>query len=229
MTAITSVFDINCPHCGRTVPASTAVCDCGYRFATEDIDPAVAQAREGLIGRGFGPRALAYLIDYGLMTLLSFPIGMFAGLVIVVLRLLLGQAPEFELREATLLPIIVGTVISLSYFVLFEGLYGSTPAKLLLRMRVVAVDGSPCGLKAALQRGVWRIVEGFVLGLPALHSMREPLQQRYGDKSAHTVVADLRQATDLSARSPWRFVAAAAIYVLVATWILTAYTALMAV
>jgi uncharacterized RDD family membrane protein YckC len=99
------------------------------------------------------------------------------------------------------------------YFAVFEWLYGATLGTLLLRMRVIRVSGAPCTLKAALIRSVLRFVDGFFFATPAYATMKAPLQQRIGDKSAHTVVVDAKSPAIREPRYGGWFVVAALLYV----------------
>jgi uncharacterized RDD family membrane protein YckC/thioredoxin-like negative regulator of GroEL len=115
--------------------------------------------------------------------------------------------------SAQLLSRLVGLIVGTLCFTLFEWLYGATPGKLLLGLRVVKVTGQRCGLARALVRSILRpvdvlysgiaaIVNGFSFGLPVLRFMEAPLCQRIGDKVAGTIVARSRQPW-LQPRRPW--------------------------
>ncbi len=53
------------------------------------------------------------------------------------------------------------------YFMIFEWLYGASPAKIILHMRVVKENGDPCNFVSALIRGVLRLVDGLFFGMVA--------------------------------------------------------------
>ncbi|MFC4358569.1 RDD family protein [Halobium salinum] len=77
-----------------------------------------------------------------------------------------------------------------AYFVLLEGLRGTTPGKQLFGLRVVRLDGGPCDLRAAAIRNVLRLVDwlpaGYLLGAVLLYVTDDT--QRLGDLAAATVV-----------------------------------------
>jgi len=78
----------------------------------------------------------------------------------------------------------------LAYFVLFEGFFGATPAKEMFGLRVMTLDGRPCGLRRAIGRNLLRIVDwlpAFYL-IGALAATLSKLTQRVGDKAAGTIV-----------------------------------------
>lgn len=79
-----------------------------------------------------------------------------------------------------------------AYFFLFEWLFAATPGKLLTGLKIVRLDGEPCGAKEALIRTLTRLIEFNPLllgGLPAaLLAMQSPKRQRWGDRLAGTIV-----------------------------------------
>jgi uncharacterized RDD family membrane protein YckC len=155
-------------------------------------------------GQGFEARAGAFLAD---------------GIVLSLEKPALGQATVFvlgypssvgiavqaagfqeDLLHAGLIALRGLGLIGLG-FLLFEWLYGATPGKLILRLRVVQVDGRPCTLQSAAVRDVLRLVDGLCLGIPAAASMEPPLEQRIGDRAARAIVVDARQYGLQSSRS----------------------------
>ena len=91
-----------------------------------------------------------------------------------------------------LLGVSVQNVLTLwlAYFVLFEGFFGATPAKEMFGLRVMTLDGRPCGLRRAIGRNLLRIVDwlpAFYL-IGALAATFSKLTQRVGDKAAGTIV-----------------------------------------
>ena len=98
------------------------------------------------------------------------------------------------------------------YWTLFEWFFGATPGKAILGMRVVKESGEPCDLKAALIRALYRYIDGIVFGAVAYSTMKAPFYQRYGDRSAKTIVVAADDPMIRERRSWWGFVAAAALY-----------------
>ena len=91
-----------------------------------------------------------------------------------------------------LLGVSVQNVLTLwlAYFVLFEGFFGATPAKEMFGLRVMTLDGRPCGFRRAIGRNLLRIVDwlpAFYL-IGALAATFSKLTQRVGDKAAGTIV-----------------------------------------
>jgi uncharacterized RDD family membrane protein YckC len=207
---------------GRTQEALAA-----YRRAV-DLDPVHLDARNHLRtleaqlragpgappaqGKGFAIRAGAYLIDgvafsllYLLTTVVTYSVvGLVLALAGLDLRLYKGSACGVDY--------LVPGVLSVLYFAVFEWLYGATLGKLVLRMRVVTVSGEPCTLRAALIRSVLRYVDGLFFAVPAYATMKVPLQQRIGDKAAHTLVVDARDPIIRESRNGGWFVTALVLY-----------------
>lgn len=76
------------------------------------------------------------------------------------------------------------------YFIVAEGLFGSTVGKRAVHIRVVGADGTPIGFRQAVVRNLLRLVDG----LPALNILgvvlilRSPEGARFGDRVAGTRV-----------------------------------------
>jgi uncharacterized RDD family membrane protein YckC len=85
-------------------------------------------------------------------------------------------------------------VIMFLYFVLLEGLAGGTVGKLLLRVRVVRVNGGRAGVGRALLRNILRVIDSLpVLGiLGAILIAVTSERTRFGDRAAGTRVVHVR-------------------------------------
>lgn len=107
---------------------------------------------------------------------------------LVLTMVAIAMLPEdFPTAKAVLF-----VVIYLAYFVVLEALWSRTPGKFLQGLVIRKLDGSPCGLKAALIRGLLRVIEVNPLllgGLPAgIAIITTERKQRIGDLLAGTVV-----------------------------------------
>jgi uncharacterized RDD family membrane protein YckC len=156
-----------------------------------------------MTGIKFGRRAGAYVIDSVIQVVVSIVLGLVIGFAVAVVAITLGRdtPPSSQLN----LPqdFLVGLVLTTLYHTLFEGLFGATPGKLILRMRVIKSDGQPCGLGPAFLRAVLLNVDGLFFGLVAYSSMKTPLYQRLGDKAAKTVVVGAQDAAIQQPRAWW--------------------------
>jgi uncharacterized RDD family membrane protein YckC len=139
-------------------------------------------------GISFGPRAWAYVIDVVIINAVSLSIGFIGGLLYGFYMGLTGPR-VLNQQAATAYSLPIELILSTIYFTLFIGLFGATPGKMILRQRVVSIDGQPCGVWQALIRSLLMLVDGIFFGAVGAISMRSSaLQQRLGDKAARTVV-----------------------------------------
>jgi uncharacterized RDD family membrane protein YckC len=195
-----------------------------------DTPPSTAGPVPATFTKGIGPRTLAVLVDGFLLGVVDLASLLAASVTILLgmtalhslpgLRALFLRGEGFmwhgtiEVEHGNPWPTAVAMAATMPvvYFFLFEWLYGATPGKLLLNMRVVKSDGRPCDLKAAAVRGILRYVDVMVLGLVAILLMRRPPHRRLGDRAAGTMVVD-RQSPGLAQPRPRRrFWTAAALY-----------------
>ena len=88
------------------------------------------------------------------------------------------------------LPAVILYLIGFSYFVITETLWGATPGKSIMKIRVVKEDQTKISFKEAFIRNLARLVDMlpflYIVGLIVIS--RSPNKQRLGDKWAHTLV-----------------------------------------
>jgi uncharacterized RDD family membrane protein YckC len=166
-----------------------------------------------IAGAGFWIRLLARVIDLILHYGIAFTTGLFVGVIAVIVAAVMGipydTVPE-RFQTQTCLDYIMALLGSAAYHTLCEGVHGSTLGKLICGLVVIKEDKKPCGLLAALERSLALYVDGLLLGLPAILSMREsPRRQRLGDRWAKTMVVKTRDLeSTMEPRSGLRFIAA---------------------
>lgn len=130
-----------------------------------------------------GLRVVACIIDIILlvivMTIFGFVTGNMAGE---------GVGFAYEGPAA-----LISFVVGFGYFIVTEALWGGTPAKLMLGMRVVREeDGAPIDWAKSLIRNILRIVDGLFFYLVGfIIALSSAKTQRLGDKLAKTVVVKL--------------------------------------
>src|SRR5687767_13196272 len=109
-----------------------------------------------VIGKTFGIRAWAYIIDLVILFIVNYAVtfatGVFVGIVLTIMRREFQVADEQSMQSTYL---IVGLFQTAIYFAVFEWLYGASVGKLVLGMRVVMENGDPCSLGGALIRGLF--------------------------------------------------------------------------
>jgi len=166
--------------------------------------------------KSFAIRAGAFIIDSVAAGVINFIISLILGIILGVAMISSGQELQRDqFSSSQLLEWIVSIIIALLYFVLFEGLYGATPGKLMLGMRVIKEDGSSCDFIAAFLRGVLRLVDGILFGLPAYFTMKPPLFQRMGDKAARTLVVSSKDPIIQEKINGLWFIIAATVYIMI--------------
>lgn len=149
--------------------------------------PAPDDASTYLLPQSLLPRALAYVIDAGVVAVTT--------AVLIAAGVLRGSGFQTldpsSLRET--LESSAGLAvyaILFGYFVICEGVWGRTIGKRVLGMSVVkARDGSPCGWPGSIVRNLLRPIDLFFAGLPgAVIVIFSPARQRLGDMLAATLV-----------------------------------------
>jgi uncharacterized RDD family membrane protein YckC len=156
-----------------------------------------------LVGRGFWPRTAAYLIDLGVLVTSSWIAGAGVGAVVGVGYALLERPWDVTAQQLEAFTIPLSYLALFAYFIIPTWLGGATVGKLLFGLRVVAFDGQPCGLDAAIVRSLLIFVDSLFFGIPARLSMRQPHNQRLGDRAARTLVVSANTPGLINPRSRW--------------------------
>ena len=129
---------------------------------------------------GLGRRFVAWLVD-----------GLITGLAWVPFAETSSVDGTYSIRWEGV-DFLIPLLITLAYFVLLEGAFGATVGKLVLGIRVRALDGTRIGFGAAAIRNLARVVDGFPYLIPylvgAIAVSRSEIDQRLGDRWAKTVV-----------------------------------------
>jgi uncharacterized RDD family membrane protein YckC len=136
---------------------------------------------------GLGYRAMAYLVDLGLI---------FSALLLAYFAYSLVGPSVIEVWPGLSSAVRVGFAIGLfiaqwGYWALFEALWnGQTPGKRLLKIRVVKRDGSPVGPLESAVRNLVRVADffpaGYALGITVM--LIDAQQRRLGDLAAGTLM-----------------------------------------
>jgi uncharacterized RDD family membrane protein YckC len=163
-------------------------------------------------GKGFWVRAGAYVLDVIALWITSVVISVVVGIFLGFAFAVMGRELVFAEGQMRPVDLLIGAISSTLYFIAFEWLYGATPGKLILGMRVIMESGRNCTLGAACIRALLRYIDGLIFAIPAYVSMKEPLLQRIGDKAARTIVVGAKDQFIQRAREWWWFAVAAAIY-----------------
>lgn len=129
-------------------------------------------------------RAIALIIDQVLL-------GTITGLVLVATVVLtMAGVRAGGLLSATLLPLL--GLVTIVYYVYFEGSRGQTLGKMLLDLKVVTEDGSDIGYVDSAVRNLLRVIDYlpffYIIGIVAI--IMTDKGQRVGDLAASTVVRE---------------------------------------
>lgn len=129
------------------------------------------------------PRALAWLIDLGVRSVVLTVASMALGM--------LGPA-------GTGIYLVCTFVVLWAYPLVFEAAWdGQTPGKRVMALRVLSIDGAPVGWLASFVRNLMRTVDmlpvGYAIGL--LASLADPAGRRLGDRVAGTIVVHSSSAS----------------------------------
>ena len=134
-------------------------------------------------------RLTAHLIDLALCYGAVMALGV--ALVVLVVGARAGSdALESTLKTGVGVVLLVVFAVQWVYFVVLEGLRGTTPGKAAMGLRVVTTSGRPIGFTAAALRNVLRAADA----LPAFYAVGvasmalSPRFQRLGDLVAGTMV-----------------------------------------
>ena len=122
---------------------------------------------------GFGPRFVATIIDGIILTVVNFVLGLVFGM--------MGDSGGFI---ASLLSI----VISIGYYIYFWTSSGQTIGHSVMKIKVVAVDGSKLDVTKAILRYVGYMVSAAIFFLGFIWVLFDANKQGWHDKIAGTYV-----------------------------------------
>lgn len=181
-----AVAETTCPACGHRQPGGNRCGQCGAALAPTATAGTAAYA-------GFWIRLAAAWVDSIVLTVLY-------GILTVALLILSGLITAGQGGEAAavgilgailLLPLFL-CAIGMAYFVVFTGVCGQTPGKMLMRIKVVQIDGSAMTYGcAALRELLGKFVCGITLGAGYLMAAFDERKQGLHDKIAGTCVIHL--------------------------------------
>jgi len=130
--------------------------------------------------QGIGTRLVAQIVDSIVLLVLYFVVGavLFGG-------------PSFDVYGTAAVSFgAIYATLSFLYFAVLEAYKGATVGKMLVKIKVVREDGSPCGIGPAIIRNILRIVDvlPFLYIIGMIFISRSSKKQRLGDSIAKTIV-----------------------------------------
>ncbi len=155
-----------CTACGASLVGGVAIA-AGYRYA------------------GFWIRAAAVIVDSLLVTVVQGICGYLLGLAGS------GLMMEDELLLGSV-GFMLGSAISLAYYIFFTGYCGQTPGKMALRIKVIRSDGSDIGYgRAFLREAIGKFVSAIILFIGYLMAAFDDRKRALHDRMADTYVIKL--------------------------------------
>ena len=128
-----------------------------------------------------GERVLAGLIDFGIVSLML--------LTLLYLTSQVGGHSVRLLPNAALAALgVIGTLMTLGYYLFFWGLSGQTLGKLLTGSRVIREDGKPLGLKLAIARVIGFLLSALPLGAGFIGLWSDHQRRGWHDRLASSKV-----------------------------------------
>jgi uncharacterized RDD family membrane protein YckC len=124
-----------------------------------------------------------------------------AAILDVMLTAILGVLIAQQFPEEWLVPQAICLIVFyVAYFMFFEIVFGTTPGKWLLGLKVLSFDGTRCTPKQVTIRTLFRLIETNPLLLGAIPAAARIVmtrdKQRFGDKVADTIVVFRRSIKD---------------------------------
>ena len=118
-------------------------------------------------------------------------------LIVTVAYLLITPLVEADIQEHMALAVLLLYLLfPWAYLVAFTALYGATPGKMLLGIRVVKSDGRPVGwLTALIREVVGKTLSSLLLYLGYLWVFFHPKRQTWHDLIADTLVVHRESQT----------------------------------
>jgi len=133
---------------------------------------------------GFFSRMEAFIIDLLLITISSLGA---IGMVALILRFFMRPIFDLNLHLARYAPVVV-SIILVGYYLFFWALFGFTPGKFLLGIKIVRQDGRKMGLGRAIVRFVGYWISAIPLFLGFIWIIFDSQREGWHDKLANTQV-----------------------------------------
>ncbi|MDY0213014.1 MAG: RDD family protein [Desulfuromonadaceae bacterium] len=130
---------------------------------------------------GFWIRVVAALLDSMISALLQFSM-------VFALGAITELSGTSNLPSVQILTMLFGTLAGVFYYVFFTGYSGQTPGKMLLRLKVVRLDGTKVSYgQALLRETIGKFISGIILGIGYLM-----VALRADKRALHDLIADTR-------------------------------------
>ena len=195
-----------CSKCNAINDEPAGICITCYAIKPDDVPllPDEAFYTDSIVkkGAGFCIRLGARMIDTFVGIILALFLSTFAGIVFYLLAHngIIATEWETNIRNFSFLGFFVGLLGAYAYQSTVEGIASTSIGKSICGLRVVNLEGHPISFVAALKRGLAYYWDSLFFGIIGYGSMKKsPLQQRYGDVWARTIVV---KKSDFTQRAP---------------------------
>jgi uncharacterized RDD family membrane protein YckC len=168
-----------CKQCGKPLPASAG----GPRFTpptpsaaagpppprigtTARLEAPAFDLSAGLRPAGFWIRFVAFLVDGIILSIVTGAVSLVLGLSAEIPGNVTDPFAAVEALGRTFAAMVLASnIVSVLYSVVFVGWRGQTPGKILLRLKIIRVDGGEVDYVKAFIRWVGYFVSGVILGI----------------------------------------------------------------
>jgi uncharacterized RDD family membrane protein YckC len=195
-----------CQYCGRAIPEYSAYCSSCGRQVSQQAPPqgwstqapygstsatlAVQYSDATVAFGGFWIRLVAYFVDYVIIALGSYILGLVAGGLVAVAALVSGPTTrEASVSMAAAFGGLIGFVWVILYYVLLPPIYGGTPGKLVFGYHIVEAETfRHVGYGRSAGRYFSQILSALVFCLGYIWIGIDANKQAWHDKIAGTYV-----------------------------------------
>lgn len=163
-----------CKHCGKEIQEGVKFCKyCGESLI---IPSEITETSTEIVYGGFWIRVGAFAIDYALLLIAAFILGIFF--------------PSFFTSLSFLNDEVLGFIIIIVYHIFFLSIFSSTPGKMLYKLRVIdEKTEAKLSFGKALVRSLSYVLSSFVFGLGFLFIGFDKEKHRgWHDRIAKTLV-----------------------------------------
>ncbi len=184
-----------------------------------------------IMGKAFGVRAVAFILDIiisgSINNSVAARLATNLSVILLIAKFYMIKNISINWNHSVIHTILETTLLLLLYFWAFEWLFGATPGKICLRMRVVDYDGKLLSSTQAAIRSLYRLIDFICFGLVAFIFMKFPLYQRLGDQEANSLV--ISSSDPFIKQFPkWKeFIAAILLYLFLSLFVQVAFFVLM--
>ncbi len=165
-----------------------------------ETTPAAPTNLASATGRALPRRFLALVVDTIVISLIDAIVNGTFGVARVTSGVATymssGSIPSFTTQTTVDWPWLA--LLWVTYYAVFEGLFGATLGKRAVRLRVTAVNGHRLGWQAAIVRNLARLLDvlPFAYLLGGILTLATRQHQRLGDRLAQTIVVPVEAAVD---------------------------------